>query len=216
MCSSRVYHLIRLDKDISSHFYFAVGIDLFSMVQYNSVMNETGKHIVIYGPACSGKTTLARQISHLTELPHIELDEIFWEPGWEHKSLEEFRAGISAALDQCPDGWIADGNYSRVRDLILPQADTVIWLRPTFGVAFWRLLKRTISRCKGRTLLWETNYESWQKAFLSGDSLLLYQVKNWRRYDSKVIQDLKKIPNQAMIIQLRSQKEINSFLRRFQ
>lgn len=214
MYSPRVYHLIGSDKDISSHFSSVVAIDSISMVQYNSVMKETGKHIVVYGPACSGKTTLARQISHFAGLSHIELDEIFWQPGWEQKSLEEFRAGVSATLNGCPEGWIADGNYSRVRDLILPQADTVIWLRPSFSVAFWRLLKRTVTRCREGTLLWGTNYESWRKAFLSRDSLLLYQVKNWRRYDSKVIQDLKKIPNQATIIQLRSQREIDAFLMR--
>ncbi len=175
-------------------------------------MTELGHHIVIYGPACSGKSTLARRISQLVGLPHIELDEIFWQPEWVERPLDEFRAEISVALSRCPDGWVMDGNYRRVRDLTLPLADTVIWLRPSFRVAFWRLLKRTVSRCRDGTLLWGTNYESWGKAFFSRDSLFLYQVKNWRRYDRKIIRDLEEIPNRASVIQLRSQKEIDAFL----
>lgn len=44
-------------------------------------------------------------------------------------------------------GWICDGNYtSKVPDLILPQADLVIWLRLPFVVVYWRLLTRTVRR----------------------------------------------------------------------
>ena len=97
---------------------------------------------------------MAGQISELTGVPHIELDAIFWRPGWVQSPLEEFRANVSAALSRCAGGWVIDGNYSRVRDLTLPLADTVIWLRPSFRVAFWRLLKRTIDRAWDGKLMW--------------------------------------------------------------
>ena len=108
-------------------------------------MNEIGRRIVVYGAACSGKTTVAGSIAEKINVPHIEIDAIYWLPGWEEKPLEEFRADLSDALSQNPDGWVCDGNYSRVRDLTLPFADTVVWLRPPFRVAFWRLLKRTVA-----------------------------------------------------------------------
>ena len=127
--------------------------------------------------------------------------------------LDEFRADVSAALSKCSDGWVCDGNYSRARDLTLPLADTVIWLRPSFPVAFWRLLKRTIARASDGKLMWGTNRETWRGAFFSRDSLLLYQVTHWRYYDRKIIEDLKNIPHRATVIQLRSQKEVDAFLR---
>lgn len=175
-------------------------------------MTEIGRRIVIYGPTCSGKSTLARRIAQHLNIPCVELDAIFWKPDWVEKPLEEFRADVSAALIKYPDGWVCDGNYSRVRDLTLPQADTVVWLRPPFRLAFWRLLKRIIARCIDRKPLWGTNYESWRQSFFSRDSLILYQVTHWRRYDRKITHDLENIPHQASVIQLRSTREIDDFL----
>lgn len=85
-----------------------------------------GCHVVVYVPTSSNKSTLAGRIAQHINVPHIEIDAIFWTPDWVEKPLEEFRAEMSAVLSECPDGWVFDGNYSRVRDLILPLADTVI------------------------------------------------------------------------------------------
>src|ERR1700730_15042614 len=38
--------------------------------------------IVVVGTSGVGKTTLARRIAGLFELPHIELDAINWQSGW--------------------------------------------------------------------------------------------------------------------------------------
>ncbi|MFC2014543.1 adenylate kinase [Chloroflexota bacterium] len=178
-------------------------------------MTELGHYIVVYGPTGSGKTTLAEQISQLIGVSHIELDEIFWQPGWVEKPLEEFRAEVSAVLSEHTDGWVMDGNYNRVRDLTLPLADTIIWWRPPYRVAFRRLLKRTVSRCRDGTLLWGTNYESWRKAFLSSDSLIIYQAAHWRAY-GRIGKNFEEIPHRAKIIEFHSQKEIDAFLESLQ
>ena len=174
-------------------------------------MLNIGRRICVYGPTGSGKTTLAGQIAQLIGAPHIELDAIFWKPNWVESPLEEFRANVSQALNKCPDGWVCDGNYSKVRDLILPQADTVIWLHMPFRVAFWRLLKRTVARCRDGKLLWGINRESWRQNFLSPNSLILYQITHWSKY-SRIRENLEEIPHRARIIELRSQKEIDAFL----
>ena len=127
-------------------------------------------------------------------------------------SLEEFRAGVSAVLSKCADGWVCDGNYSRVRDLTLPPADMVVWLRPSFRLAFWRLLKRTITRAWDGKLLWGINRETWRQSFFSRDSIILFQVTHWRNYE-KIGKNLEEIPHHAKVIELRSQKEVDAFLR---
>jgi adenylate kinase family enzyme len=175
-------------------------------------MSQIGRRIVVYGPTGSGKTTVARNIAQSIGVPHIELDAIFWMPEWEEKSLEQFRADVSAVLDENLDGWVCDGNYSRVRDVILPMADTVVWLRLPFRVVFWQLLKRTITRSWTGELLWGYNRESWRKSFLSRESLFLYLIRNWRRYTRKITKDLKEMPHQASIIELHSVNEIEKFL----
>ncbi len=176
-------------------------------------MAEIGRRICVYGPTGSGKSTLAGIISQKVGVPHIELDAIFWKPDWVESSLEEFRANISVAIGKCPDGWVTDGNYSHVRDLILPLADTVVWLRPPLRVAFWRLLNRTIKRCLDRNPVCGTNIETWRGAFFNKDSLLLYQFTHWRAHSSHMIESLNTIPHNARIIELRSQKEVDAFLK---
>ena len=175
-------------------------------------MNKFGRRFVVYGPAASGKTTLSDQISRRVGVPHIEMDALYWLPGWREKPIEEFRTDVSLALNNCVDGWVFDGNYSKARDLILPLADTVVWLRPPFRVAFWRLLKRTIARSRDGKLLWGVNRESWRQAFFSRNSLLLYQVTHWQKYE-RIGRNLESIPHKAPVIQLRSNKQIEAFLR---
>jgi adenylate kinase family enzyme len=175
-------------------------------------MVKIGRRIVVYGPTGSGKTTVAGRIARHLGLPHIELDAIFWKPHWTEKPLDEFRADVSVVLAKCPDGWVCDGNYRGVRVITLPLADTVVWLRLPFWVAFWWLWKRTITRAWRRDLLWGTNRESWRLTFLSRDSLLLYQITHWRSTHQRIRQALREIPHQASVIELRSVKELETFL----
>lgn len=174
-------------------------------------MIEIGSHICVYGPPGAGKSTLAAHIARRVGVPHIELDAIFWKPDWVESPLEEFRANVAAALDKCPDGWVCDGNYSRVRDLILPLADTIVWICPPFPVAFWRMLKRTTARCWDGKMLWGTNRETWRLNFFSRDSIILYQVTHWRVYRERG-KSLEEISHEAPIFRLRSPKDIEAFL----
>jgi adenylate kinase family enzyme len=175
-------------------------------------MPEIGRRIVVYGPASTGKTTVASRIAQRIGVPHVELDAVFWLPGWTQKSEEEFRAEVSALLEKYPDGWVFDGNYRLVRDLILPLADTVVWLHPPFLVACWWLWKRTISRAWRREILWGTNRESWRQSFFSRDSLILYQMTHWRRSLKRTARALVEIQNNASVFELRSTREVNDFL----
>ncbi len=175
-------------------------------------MSQIGRNIVVYGPTGSGKTTVARSIARSVGVPHIELDAIFWLPEWVSKSWEQFRDDVSVVLSENADGWVSDGNYSHLRDLILPLADTVVWLRLPFIVVYWQLLRRTVTRSWNGEVLWGNNRESWRKAFLSRDSLLLYLIRTWRRHHRGIGRDLKEIPNQATVIELHSTKEIEVFL----
>ena len=178
-------------------------------------MLKIGRRIVVYGSACSGKSTVASHISQNIGMPHIELDAVFWKQQWVKMPMEEFRIEVSTLLSEHTDGWVFDGNFNRVRDLILPLADTVVWLRLPFRVVFWWALKRAIIRCWTGELLWGTNRESWRLQFLSRESLIFYIITRWRCRQEKIEQDLREIPHQASIIQLRSPQEINNFLANF-
>ena len=78
-------------------------------------------------------------------------------------------------------GWVMDGNYSAVRDIIWGRATAVVWLNYPFRVVLWRCLCRTIRRAITREELFSGNRESFRKSFLSRDSIILWTVTSHRR-----------------------------------
>jgi adenylate kinase family enzyme len=174
---------------------------------------EVGRRIAIYGNSGSGKSTLGHALGERLGIPFIELDAIVhYRPNWEDRTDEDFRAQVQAALDASPNGWICDGNYGAVRDLILPQADTAIWLRLPFHVVYWRLASRTIPRSFRGTPLWNGNRESLRQTFFSKDSMLVWGITAWRRSRRSTARALASIPHGAKVIVLQSPSEVAALL----
>jgi adenylate kinase family enzyme len=139
--------------------------------------------INVVGSSGSGKTTVARQLSQALDLPHIELDALFWMADWTPRSEVEFLADITSAL-RAP-GWVLDGNYSRTTPLKWAHVDTVIWLDLPFWQILWQSLARTLKRSLTGEQLWEGNQETIKRAFFSKDSILLWSATNLRRVRSQ-------------------------------
>ena len=145
-------------------------------------MQSIGQRIVVLGVTGSGKSTLARTLADIYGLGYIELDALFWKSDWVQSSDEEFIAKIKQALAQSADGWVVDGNYSRVGNLVWSQADTLIWLDYPLRVNLWRLWKRTWKRFLSRETLWgSNNRENLWKHFLTRDSLFLWAIQSHPR-----------------------------------
>jgi adenylate kinase family enzyme len=124
------------------------------------------RRVSVVGTSGSGKSTVARDLAAIMGVPHIELDGIHHQPGWEPLPKEEFRRIVAAAAAE--DGWVTDGNYGTVQPLIWARADTVVWLdlpkRTVMRQVTWRSLRRVARREE----LWNGNRESWRN-FLSWD-----------------------------------------------
>ncbi len=176
-------------------------------------MIAIGRRVVVYGPTGSGKSTLAERIGNCTGLPVVELDAVFWMSDWRSKPLEQFRADVTSALNSHPAGWVCADNYSNVRDIVLPQADTVIWIRLPFSVALWQLWRRTVKRAWSRQALWgTTNRESFGRLFFSRESILLYQITSWSRSMRGTRQALRETSHQAQVVELGSRREMEEFI----
>ncbi len=168
-----------------------------------------GPRIAIYGPSGSGKSTLARQLGEKLGLPVVELDAVFHaHPNWVDLEREEFRAQVTALLVKHADGWVMDGNYGMVRDLILSQADTAILLRLPFRTVYRRLAWRTLSRSIVGAELWNGNRESLRQTLLTSDSMLWWGIKSWRTTAQKTHEALRVLPHHARVITLRSPRQV--------
>ncbi len=138
------------------------------------------RRVVVVGVTGSGKTTFAAALAARLRIAHVELDALHWEPDWVMAERNVFRERVARAL--AAETWVADGNYSKVRDLVWTRADTLVWLDYPFALTFVRLLRRTVARIRSGQELYNGNRERFKEQFLSRDSLLLWAITSYRNH----------------------------------
>jgi adenylate kinase family enzyme len=146
--------------------------------------------IQIIGTTGSGKSTLAAQVAAALGCPHVELDAFFWGPDWTPVPREHFLARVEEAT--AGEAWVVDGNYSSALGTHLwDRADMVVWLDFPLHLILWRLGKRTLRRAGRKEDLWGTgNRETWRKALLSRESILLWAIQTHKQRRARYVQTL--------------------------
>lgn len=166
-----------------------------------------GKRINIVGNG--GKTTLSKAVAAKTGLTCIEMDAVFWKPDWQESTAEELTAGMEQAIASAPGGWIIDGHYwSKVGDLVLRQADMVIWLDLPWKVMFWRMLRRSFQRAWDKNKICGDNTESWRQLF-STRSLWWYWVTHRKSHAQRSARLQSMLPAETPVVRLRSARDLD-------
>jgi len=119
--------------------------------------SEAVRRVSVVGNSGAGKTRLAAAVADALSVPHLELDAVFHQPGWQPLDRAVFRARVAEFI--AADGWVVDGNYSAVRDLVWQRADTVLWLDLPRHRIMRQLTARTLRRMLTRSELWNGNTE---------------------------------------------------------
>jgi adenylate kinase family enzyme len=147
-----------------------------------------GRRLVIVGDSCSGKTTLAEHLAERMACPFIELDALYWKPGWTPSEIPPFRIRVKEATEA--HSWVLAGNYDSVRDITWSRAETIIWLDFPLRITLPRIVARSYRRWRDNELLWGTNRERFFSQFMVWDpsqSLLAWNVRHRvprrRRYE---------------------------------
>jgi adenylate kinase family enzyme len=170
------------------------------------------RRVSVRGTSGSGKTTTSRRLAELLGVPFIELDALHHGPNWAEPTPEEFRARVEAAIVEAPDGWVIDGSYaSKLGDLVLERADTLVWLDLPLHVCLRRLWRRTWGRIIRREDLWSGNRESIYTAFVMKDSLFAWTIKQHRPGRRRLLERIGRNPH-LEVVQLHSAREVEDFL----
>lgn len=182
-------------------------------VTRNETHSPTPRRIRIHGTSGSGKTTLARQVASRTGLVRIELDEVFWDAGWQQKDPEAGRTVLRARLTAAEDGpgWVVDGNWqSKVLDL-LDDADTIVCLDLPRRTVMRRIVTRTIARGITRRPLWHGNRERLTNLVRREpeDNIVLWSWRTWAanraRWDALEASG-------APVVRLRTPREVRAWI----
>lgn len=149
---------------------------------------HTPQRILVVGSSNAGKSTFAHHLQQITGLPCFEIDDLAWQPGWRMHDLPVLREKISQMVSH--PQWILVGNYGSTQDISWPKADLVIWLDLPKYLVMWRVLWRTCERIWYRTPVCNGNYESFSRAFLQRDSLILWVWNHFTPIRQRYLQRL--------------------------
>jgi adenylate kinase family enzyme len=173
------------------------------------------RRVVVIGGSCSGKTTVARRLSQILGVAHVELDALHHGPNWNEAPADVLQERVRAALEAAPEGWVVDGNYfGKLGGFVLERADTVVWLDVAYGTVVRRVLWRTLSRFVTRAELWNGNRERLRDTF-GRDSIVWWVLRMHRGFAAKWAGRLAEHP-QLEIVRLHTPHEIRGWLQSIQ
>lgn len=162
--------------------------------------------IVIIGSGGAGKSTLARQLGGLLQIPVYHLDTLHWKPGW----VETPNAELSKIQQSIfrKSRWIIDGNYSNTLEMRIQHADTIILLDFSRYLCLYRVLKRRIQ------------YHNQTRPDMAPGCLeqldLPFITRIWRYpkvYRPKIMEKLRHYKNEKQVIVLGDPREVRKFVK---
>jgi len=133
--------------------------------------------IHIIGSVGSGKTTLARDLSNMMQIPYYELDNVVWkrtENGDSRRTEEERKEFLHSITET--DKWVIEGVHSEPWvSKSFYQADIIIFLDTNYAIRTYRIIKRFFKQKLG---LEKANYQpNWQ---------IFFKMFKWNKHFEQV------------------------------
>jgi adenylate kinase family enzyme len=174
------------------------------------------KRVVVLGTSGSGKTTLAQKIATQLNVPHIELDILYWNAGWTPTPMPEFLQKMKVAITE-NESWVICGNYNVAKQITLPNATDIIWLDYPIFINLWRAFTRSVKRVWSGKESFPGCKETVVHLLFSKESILLWilHTHTKRRNEFEKLLTNKNFPN-ATIARVRNAAEYSKIFAEIQ
>jgi adenylate kinase family enzyme len=163
--------------------------------------------VAVIGPGGAGKSHIARQVGEAVGARVVELDRLFWRPGWVETPAPEWEEIQRQELSHEP--WVVDGLHQDTMGLWLEAADTIVFLDVSPLVATWRVSRRRLSRDDRSTAPEGCEPAPAYRALIK---FLLYQWEYRRKIRPEILRILERRRGHAEIAVLRTPQEVDAFL----
>jgi adenylate kinase family enzyme len=165
---------------------------------------EALRRVAIMGNGGSGKTRLARALSLYLDRAPVHLDDVYWEPGPHGDGIARDKAIVIEEVRELSltSGWIIEGVYGWLINVILPRATTLVFLDLPED--------ECIANIKARGKQRGESDESFQE-LLDWVSKYRERRNNWNSFESH-LRMFEEFPNEK--VRLRSRTEILEYLDR--
>lgn len=103
---------------------------------------EAPRRVIIIGSPGAEKGALARAVSERLKIPCIELERLYWRPGWKKPTTEEWKAQVTELANR--EEWVMEGTFPSTLDIRVARADWLVFVDAPMPVCFVRKLKQMI------------------------------------------------------------------------
>lgn len=165
--------------------------------------------IIIIGGNGSGKTTFARELSRMLDIPLIFIDKIYWTDNWVRADEEAANAVLgSEMMNSC---WIIDGNHIKTLNKRLNVCDTVFYfdfntINCLFGCIFRTLKHYGLQR---DDVGGKNNIEKFDWSKMAFFKSVIYFNRNNRE---KILSLIANSENTNVVI-FKNRKQVKAYLR---
>lgn len=167
--------------------------------------------IAVIGPGGAGKSHIARQLGEAVGARTVELDRLFWRPGWVETPAPEWEELQRQELSHEP--WVVEGLHADTMHLWLEAADTIVFLDVSPLTATWRVSTRRLTGDDRSTAPEGCEPAPAYRALMK---FLLYQWDYRRNIRPEILRILERRRGDAEIAILRTPEEVDAFVGRIE
>ena len=179
------------------------------LLPFDAPLPQAPSRIAVNGTSGAGKTTLARRLGVLLDLPCTEMDSLFHGPGW--VPSPDFLDKVATFTSR--PGWVCEFQYDDARGLVADRADLMVWLDPPVPWTMWQVTRRTVTRRVCGVELWNGNREGPLREVLSDPEHVIRYAWSTRHRAAARVEALLCSHPRLPVVRLRSRRQVGHWLR---